>query len=108
MSKPNKHGGKRIPGPGKSLGPKPSSFPSFLKKFRATDEEREQFYTLLTGDARQDFLRVMQGLRQVHTLLNYSKPSLIDQALSIPEVQEAYQELINPYHKRKTKKGKQS
>lgn len=57
------HGGKRIPGPGKKLGPAPSPFPHFLKKLRATHEERKDFASLLTGDARKDFVILLELLR---------------------------------------------
>ncbi len=60
----NKHGGKRIPGPGKKIGPDPSPFPAFLKKFRATDEERKELSVLLTGNARKDFILILKALRK--------------------------------------------
>jgi hypothetical protein len=52
------HGGKR-----KGAGRKPALFPLFLKKLRATDEEREEFASLLTGDARKDFLVILNAVR---------------------------------------------
>jgi hypothetical protein len=58
------HGGKRIPGPGKKLGPPTSLFPYFLKKLRATDEERAEFMSKLTGDARKDFVIILEALRK--------------------------------------------
>lgn len=61
--KKNKHGGKRIPGPGKRLGRNPSPLPSFLKRFRATDEEREEFKAYLSGDASRDFKIILEALR---------------------------------------------
>lgn len=88
------HGGKRT-----GSGRKPASLPLFTKAFRATDEERKEFLSLLTGDARKDFLHVMQGLRQVHTLLAYSKPSILDQALSDPRAQDEYKKLLFPKDK---------
>jgi hypothetical protein len=51
------HGGKR-----KGAGRKPALFPVFLKKFRATEEERFEFESYWTGDARLDFLRLMYAL----------------------------------------------
>jgi hypothetical protein len=60
----NNHGGKRIPGPGKKLGPPASPFPYFLKKLRATDEERAEFMSKLTGDARRDFVILLEALRK--------------------------------------------
>ena len=57
---PNKptHGGKR-----KGAGRKPGSFPVFVKKLRATDEERAEFMSMLTGDARQDFVILFDALK---------------------------------------------
>jgi hypothetical protein len=52
------HGGKRS-----GAGRKPAPFPHFLKKFRATDEERTALTELMTGDARQDFLIVLNAVR---------------------------------------------
>jgi hypothetical protein len=62
--KKNKHGGKRIPGPGKKLGPPASPYPHFLKKLRATPEERKEFMSKLTGDARKDFVILLEALRK--------------------------------------------
>jgi len=56
---PNIHGGKR-----KGAGRKPALFPHFLKKLRATDEERKEFISLLTGDARKDFLLILNALKK--------------------------------------------
>jgi hypothetical protein len=44
-------------------GRKASPLPSFLKRLRATDEERAQLAELLTGDARRDFIRILDGLQ---------------------------------------------
>lgn len=64
MTKPT-HGGKRIPGPGKKLGPPRSPFPHFLKKLRATPDERKELASLLTGDARKDFVIILEALRNL-------------------------------------------
>ena len=53
------HGGKR-----KGAGRKPALFPLFLKKLRATSDERKEFTSLLTGDARRDFLMILEALRR--------------------------------------------
>jgi hypothetical protein len=47
------HGGKRS-----GSGRKPSNYPLFTKAFRATDGERQMFFSLLTGDARKDFVLI--------------------------------------------------
>lgn len=58
-------GGVRKARPGKKLGPPVRhSEPEFVKKFRATPVERSEFADLLTGDARQDFLIILEALRQ--------------------------------------------
>jgi len=54
----SKHGGKRI-----GAGRKPASLPSFMKRLRATKEEREEFLSYLTGDARKDFELIIEALR---------------------------------------------
>lgn len=54
------HGGKR-----KGAGRKPALFPVFLKKLRATNEERKEFMSLLTGDARQDFVTIIDALKRI-------------------------------------------
>jgi hypothetical protein len=59
MSKSTTHGGKR-----KGAGRKPGSFPVFLKKLRATNEERAEFMRLLSGDARNDFLILFAALKK--------------------------------------------
>ena len=51
------HGGKR-----KGAGRKPALLPFFLKKLRATNAERKRFTNLLTGDAREDFLLILNAL----------------------------------------------
>lgn len=57
-------GGKRVPSKGKKLGaPVRQSKPEFVKKFRASAEEKEEFLSLLTGNARKDFLIVLDALR---------------------------------------------
>jgi hypothetical protein len=76
VSKPT-HGGKRT-----GAGRKPALLPLFLKALRATEEERKEFFSMLTGDARQDFLRILKGLRHIETLSAYNKPSVLDQAMS--------------------------
>ena len=52
-----KHGGKR-----KGAGRKPDEFPAFLKKLRATSQERAGFMSHLSGNARQDFLLILDAL----------------------------------------------
>jgi hypothetical protein len=44
------HGGKR-----KGAGRKPALLPFFNKKLRATQWERKDFMSFLSGDARKDF-----------------------------------------------------
>jgi hypothetical protein len=51
------HGGKR-----KGAGRKPALFPVFLKKLRASDEERKEFSRRLTGDTRRDFVILLNAL----------------------------------------------
>jgi len=58
LSASRKHGGKR-----KGAGRKPAPEKSFLKKFRASEAERIEFMSLLTNDAREDFLIVLAALR---------------------------------------------
>lgn len=53
------HGGKR-----KGAGRKPALLPSFSKKLRATINERAEFFALLTGDARRDFVILMNALKR--------------------------------------------
>ncbi len=53
-------GGKR-----KGSGRKPSEFLEFTKKFRASDEERKEFFLLLTGDARKDFILILSILKKL-------------------------------------------
>lgn len=68
MNKPTR-GGKRI-----GAGRKPAPFPSFVKKLRATDEERQEFMSFLTGDARHDFEMLLNALKSRRRfLLKYSK-----------------------------------
>lgn len=56
MKNPNKsHPGR--------AGRKPAPFPSFIKKLRATDEERAEFAQYMTGDARHDFTEILDALR---------------------------------------------
>jgi len=52
------HGGQR-----KGAGRKPAPNPVFVKKFRASEAERIEFMSLLTGDAREDFILVLRSLR---------------------------------------------
>jgi hypothetical protein len=52
------HGGKR-----KGAGRKPGFFPVFVKKLRATEEERSMFNMYMTGDARRDFTEILDALR---------------------------------------------
>lgn len=52
------HGGKR-----KGAGRKPAPDPVFIKKFRASESERKEFMSLLSGDARKDFIIVLRSLR---------------------------------------------
>jgi hypothetical protein len=58
MKQTNTHGGKR-----KGAGRKPVSFPVFLKKLRATEEERAEFMSLLSGNARYDFELLFAALK---------------------------------------------
>ena len=57
------HGGKR-----KGAGRKPAPDPVFIKKFRASKTERIEFMSLLTGDAREDFILVLRSLRSARSL----------------------------------------
>jgi Trp operon repressor len=41
---------------------KPSGYPSFIKKFRATEEEWQEFLKLCPDDAREAFLVVFNAL----------------------------------------------
>jgi len=40
---------------GREGGRKPSPFPLFFKKFRATPERKAEFMSMLTGNAAKDF-----------------------------------------------------
>lgn len=53
---------KREQQPTRHGGRVKSSIPEFLKKLRATEEERSKFSSLLTGDSRQDFLLLLSLL----------------------------------------------
>ena len=53
------HGGKRI-----GAGRKPAPLPLSTKAFRASPDEWKEFLSLLTGDARQDFLDVLDALAE--------------------------------------------
>ena len=53
------HGGKR-----KGAGRKPALLPFFLKKLRATEDERKEFASRMTGDARRDFLIILNALKK--------------------------------------------
>jgi len=57
------HGGSR-----KGAGRKPAPEPLFIKKFRASEIERIEFMSLLTGDAREDFILVLRSLRSTRSL----------------------------------------
>lgn len=57
------HGGSR-----KGAGRKPAPEPFFIKKFRASETERIEFMSLLTGDARTDFVLVLRSLRSTRSL----------------------------------------
>lgn len=57
------HGGSR-----KGAGRKPAPEPFFNKKFRASKTERIEFMSLLTGDAREDFILVLRSLRSTRSL----------------------------------------
>jgi hypothetical protein len=57
------HGGQR-----KGAGRKPAPSPVFIKKFRASEAEKNEFMSLLTGDARQDFVVVFEALRSFRSL----------------------------------------
>lgn len=52
------HGGKR-----KGAGRKPAPDPVFAKNFRASESERIEFLSLLTGDARKDFEIVFHAVK---------------------------------------------
>jgi hypothetical protein len=56
------HGGKR-----KGAGRKPALLPYFLKKLRATDDERKEFAAYLSGDASRDFKIILEALRKHHS-----------------------------------------
>ena len=58
MKNKKTHGGKR-----KGAGRKPAPEPEFLKSFRATEEERNEFMSYLTGNARQDFITILVALQ---------------------------------------------
>lgn len=58
MKQENKRGGKR-----EGAGRKPAPFPVFQKKLRATEEERKELSTYLTGNARYDFVEILNALR---------------------------------------------
>ena len=58
MNKPTR-GGKR-----QGAGRKPSPAPLFFKKLRATETEGKEFLSLLTGDARRDFIRILEALKK--------------------------------------------
>jgi hypothetical protein len=55
------HGGKR-----KGAGRKPALLPVFTKKLRASDAEREEFMSMLEGDATTDFIILLNLLREWH------------------------------------------
>jgi hypothetical protein len=55
------HGGKR-----KGAGRKPALLPVFTKKLRASDAEREEFMSMLEGDATTDFIILLNLLRGWH------------------------------------------
>lgn len=57
------HGGKR-----KGAGRKPAPDPVFIKKFRASKNERIEFMSYLTGDARKDFEIVFNAVRASRSL----------------------------------------
>jgi hypothetical protein len=51
--------------PGKA-GRKATPEPVFLKRFRATEQEQIEFMSMLTGDAREDFVLILEALRGSH------------------------------------------
>lgn len=53
-----KRGGKR-----EGAGRKPASLPEFTKKFRASEDERNEFMDMLMGDATSDFIILINLLR---------------------------------------------
>lgn len=59
----NKHGGQR-----KGAGRKPAPEPFFIKKFRASETERIEFMSLLTGNAREDLILVLRSLQHSRSL----------------------------------------
>jgi hypothetical protein len=48
--------------PGRA-GRKASPLPSFLKKFRASEADRAEFFSYLTGDAEKDFRLILEAIR---------------------------------------------
>lgn len=52
------HGGKR-----EGAGRKPASLPSRTKKLRASQNDWDEFLSLLGGDAEQDFCVLLVALR---------------------------------------------
>lgn len=50
-------------GANRGQGRHSSIYPVFTKKFRASESERIEFLSLLTGDARKDFEIVFQAVR---------------------------------------------
>lgn len=65
MKRKSRWGGSRIPSEGKKLGaPVRQKIPEFSKKFRATLQERQEFYSFLTGDSRRDFIVILNALRK--------------------------------------------
>ena len=63
MKNKKSHGGKR-----KGAGRKPAPDPVFIKKFRASENERIEFMSYLTGDARKDFEIVFNAVKNSHSL----------------------------------------
>ncbi len=57
------HGGQR-----KGAGRKPAPDPVFTKKFRASEIERIEFLSLLTGNARKDFEIVFGAVKASRSL----------------------------------------
>jgi hypothetical protein len=47
-------------------GRQKSPLPILMKKFRATPERQDEFFTMLTGDAAKDFDLIFDLLKQYH------------------------------------------
>jgi hypothetical protein len=59
MATKSTHGGKR-----ERAGRKPVPFPLHTKKLRASEKEWQEFLSYLMGDARKDFIVILQALEK--------------------------------------------